>query len=577
MDRVGVRTQGGANPDRPADDAAQAAFNVSELTPEPPIFTLPSEVLVHVFSYLDFRSVVNLQLVCRHWCELARNNALWRVLYARMFPHGYLEWQKHNEPIEQLRSISPPPSSSASDTLPSRPAETPVSGERRMTSVEEEESRMDVLAEVASLIEHTPNRERSTATADSLAFRGEFALFHPLVVIEERTQKIVGYTYAPLTSTSKNATISLDSSQEKSWKERFLRDYLKRTCNLMPSVTTSWLPNPHARDPLDDMWQQITDLDHLFSIAGRYYKSCIANFQIYPPATLYWAKKSFEAHNSFEVDISRDPPNLIASLEACIADSARILAHTIRILGYHRSAQEIVYTGYARAHQSVVCPYRHVLQLLQEGILASISLHDLDRARDFAKLRDSTADVLFGIGNYLPSVMKECADLWMEEIRAQIAEELWIFLQSVVFGVVKRCTLLMLLPNVSREGEVVLDKFLWELTLTLAHELPVSVYNEMVIQAHQYMQALPPRERRLFKPLFHQHYHPANDPDSRFPVPLCNAVQEANPAVLKRLLAESSFDGAGSRKSRCGHLQLEYSCVRRVSVLFSRWFFFFFF
>jgi hypothetical protein len=33
-----------------------------------------------------------------------------------------------------------------------------------------------------------------------------------------------------------------------------------------------------AQDPLDDMWQQITDLDHLFSIAGRYYKRYDAFF-----------------------------------------------------------------------------------------------------------------------------------------------------------------------------------------------------------------------------------------------------------------------------------------------------------
>jgi hypothetical protein len=69
--------------------------------------------------------------------------------------------------------------------------------------------------------------------------------------------------------------------------------------------------------------------------------------------------------------------------------------------------------------------------------------------------------------------------------------------------------------------------------------LAVLAYDDLVRHAGEFALSLPRRVQCLFKPLFHPYYHPLNDPDSRFPVSLCNAVQEADPAVLKHLLAST--------------------------------------
>lgn len=46
---------------------------------------LPQDVLVHVFGYLDLKSLVTASLVCRSWCVAANDNHLWQSIHISFF------------------------------------------------------------------------------------------------------------------------------------------------------------------------------------------------------------------------------------------------------------------------------------------------------------------------------------------------------------------------------------------------------------------------------------------------------------------------------------------------------------
>ncbi|XP_074575789.1 F-box protein At5g52880 [Curcuma longa] len=46
---------------------------------------LPHDVLVHIFSFLDVRSLVSASLVCWPWNSAATDNGLWYMLYSNLF------------------------------------------------------------------------------------------------------------------------------------------------------------------------------------------------------------------------------------------------------------------------------------------------------------------------------------------------------------------------------------------------------------------------------------------------------------------------------------------------------------
>lgn len=49
---------------------------------------LPQDVLVHVFSFLDTRSLASVGSVCRSWNSAASDNMLWQLQYALLFGKG---------------------------------------------------------------------------------------------------------------------------------------------------------------------------------------------------------------------------------------------------------------------------------------------------------------------------------------------------------------------------------------------------------------------------------------------------------------------------------------------------------
>ncbi|CAJ1976995.1 unnamed protein product [Sphenostylis stenocarpa] len=49
---------------------------------------LPQDILVHVFSFLDMKSLVSVGLVCRSWKVAANDNHLWRIQYAILYGNG---------------------------------------------------------------------------------------------------------------------------------------------------------------------------------------------------------------------------------------------------------------------------------------------------------------------------------------------------------------------------------------------------------------------------------------------------------------------------------------------------------
>ncbi|XP_048549030.1 F-box protein At5g52880 [Triticum urartu] len=56
--------------------------------PDPP--DIPNDVLVHIFSFLDTRSLVAASLVCWSWNSSANDNKLWRMNYSLFFSTSHL-------------------------------------------------------------------------------------------------------------------------------------------------------------------------------------------------------------------------------------------------------------------------------------------------------------------------------------------------------------------------------------------------------------------------------------------------------------------------------------------------------
>ncbi|KAL3714229.1 hypothetical protein ACJRO7_006208 [Eucalyptus globulus] len=50
---------------------------------------LPQDVLLHIFSFLDFPSLIVAMLVCWSWNYAASDNSLWQTYYTRVFPRTY--------------------------------------------------------------------------------------------------------------------------------------------------------------------------------------------------------------------------------------------------------------------------------------------------------------------------------------------------------------------------------------------------------------------------------------------------------------------------------------------------------
>lgn len=49
---------------------------------------LPQDVLLHIFGYLDFPSLITAMLVCWSWNYAASDNSLWQSYYTRVFAHA---------------------------------------------------------------------------------------------------------------------------------------------------------------------------------------------------------------------------------------------------------------------------------------------------------------------------------------------------------------------------------------------------------------------------------------------------------------------------------------------------------
>ncbi|KAL3714228.1 hypothetical protein ACJRO7_006207 [Eucalyptus globulus] len=49
---------------------------------------LPQDVLLHIFSFLDFPSLIAAMLVCWSWNYAASDNSLWQTYYTRVFPRA---------------------------------------------------------------------------------------------------------------------------------------------------------------------------------------------------------------------------------------------------------------------------------------------------------------------------------------------------------------------------------------------------------------------------------------------------------------------------------------------------------
>lgn len=44
---------------------------------------LPTEVIIHILSFIDPKELINLSLVCKSWSNLIKSNLIWREIYTR--------------------------------------------------------------------------------------------------------------------------------------------------------------------------------------------------------------------------------------------------------------------------------------------------------------------------------------------------------------------------------------------------------------------------------------------------------------------------------------------------------------
>nr|CAD1834101.1 unnamed protein product [Ananas comosus var. bracteatus] len=64
---------------------------------------LPYDLLVHIFKFLDVRSLVAVSLVCWAWNSAANDNNLWRMLYSLFFGDGYKICGSEEEGYQSIR------------------------------------------------------------------------------------------------------------------------------------------------------------------------------------------------------------------------------------------------------------------------------------------------------------------------------------------------------------------------------------------------------------------------------------------------------------------------------------------
>ncbi|XP_062231946.1 F-box protein At5g52880-like [Phragmites australis] len=64
---------------------------------------IPHDVLVHIFSFLDMRSLVAAGLVCWSWNSAANDNNLWKMNYSLFF--GVCHWNGTSIPVSGLQNI----------------------------------------------------------------------------------------------------------------------------------------------------------------------------------------------------------------------------------------------------------------------------------------------------------------------------------------------------------------------------------------------------------------------------------------------------------------------------------------
>ncbi|WP_041018342.1 F-box/WD repeat-containing protein, partial [Criblamydia sequanensis] len=64
------------------------SLNESEETTDPGIHSLPAELMIEIFSNLDFKSLNMAALACKHWNALSKDSALLRTVFFKSFPES---------------------------------------------------------------------------------------------------------------------------------------------------------------------------------------------------------------------------------------------------------------------------------------------------------------------------------------------------------------------------------------------------------------------------------------------------------------------------------------------------------
>lgn len=47
---------------------------------------LPTEVIIHILSFIDPNNLLELSLVCKNWCNIIKSNIIWKEIYKRHYP-----------------------------------------------------------------------------------------------------------------------------------------------------------------------------------------------------------------------------------------------------------------------------------------------------------------------------------------------------------------------------------------------------------------------------------------------------------------------------------------------------------
>lgn len=46
---------------------------------------IPEELIAHVFSFLDYKNITSLSLVCKRWNQIANSNVYWKPIFESIF------------------------------------------------------------------------------------------------------------------------------------------------------------------------------------------------------------------------------------------------------------------------------------------------------------------------------------------------------------------------------------------------------------------------------------------------------------------------------------------------------------